>query len=295
LNDSGETNPIDVLSKFIATENIQELLGKINYTPQEPLRISLSGREVYFENAVKLGGRAQFISVEQELTLPKILSLAIVDSINPCALAVLILMLTAILTYNPEKKKNILLAGLAFISSVFVMYFLYGLIIVKFFQIIQSLTPVRVWLYKILGGVAIILGILNIRDFISYRPGRPITEMPLFLRPRVKKIISKITSPKGAFLVGAFVTLFLLPCTIGPYIIAGGILSILEILKTFPWLFLYNLIFILPMIIIVSAVYFRFKKIEDISKWKEQNIRYLHLTAGIIIVFLGIAMVFNFL
>jgi cytochrome c biogenesis protein CcdA len=115
--------------------------------------------------------------------------------------------------------------------------------------------------------------------------------MPLFLRPKVKKIISKITSPKGAFLIGAFVTFFLLPCTIGPYVIAGGILSALELLKTFPWLLLYNLVFVLPMIVIVGLVYFGFRKVEDVSSWKEKNIKYLHLLAGIIITLLGIIMV----
>ena len=45
------------------------------------------------------------------LTIAKIISLAIVDSINPCALAVLTLMLIAILTYNPKDKRNVLLIG----------------------------------------------------------------------------------------------------------------------------------------------------------------------------------------
>ncbi|GAG48195.1 unnamed protein product, partial [marine sediment metagenome] len=48
-----------------------------------------------------------------ELTLLQITSLAAIDAVNPCALAVLTLMLIAILTYNPKKKINILLAGFA--------------------------------------------------------------------------------------------------------------------------------------------------------------------------------------
>ena len=35
--------------------------------------------------------------------------------------------------------------------------------------------------------------------------------MPLKLRPRMKSIVKRITSPKGAFVIGLFVTLFLLP------------------------------------------------------------------------------------
>jgi len=145
----------------------------------------------------------------------------------------------------------------------------------------------------ILGAGAIVLGILNIKDFFRYKPGGLGTEMPMGLRPKVKKIISGITSPRGAFLVGAFVTVFLLPCTIGPYIIAGGILSALELIKTIPWLLIYNIIFVSPMVAITVIVYVGIANIENVSEWKDKNIRYLHLIAGAIILCLGIAMVFG--
>ncbi|OQX50765.1 MAG: hypothetical protein B5M53_11810, partial [Candidatus Cloacimonas sp. 4484_209] len=199
-------------------------------------------------------------------------------------------MLIAIITYNPKNKKNILLAGGAFSLSVFIMYLIYGLVIIRFFQIIQALTSIRLTLYKILGGVAIILGILNIKDFFYYKPGGLGTEMPMSLRPKVKRIISGITSPKGAFSVGLFVTVFLLPCTIGPYIVAGGILSAYELLAVLPWLLIYNLIFILPMVAITLLVYGGISTVENVSKWKDKNIRYLHFVAGTIIFLLGLAM-----
>ena len=230
-----------------------------------------------------------------ELTLTKIASLAAVDAVNPCALAVLTLMLIAILTYNPKKKRNILFAGLAFTASVYVLYLFYGLIIIRFFQVIQALTSIRLMLYMILGIFAIFLGILNLKDSIFYKPGGFLTEMPMGLRPRLKGIISGITSPKGAFTVGAFVTLFLLPCTIGPYIIAGGILSMLELLGTVPWLLFYNIIFVLPMLVITAAVYIGFTTVENVSGWKTRNIRYLHFIAGLIMLGLGILMVFGWI
>lgn len=230
-----------------------------------------------------------------EFTLSKVVSLAAVDAVNPCTLAVLTLMLIALFTYNPERKKNILLAGLAFIFSIYIMYLIYGFIIVKSFQFVSALTSIRFLLYKILGGLAILLGILNIKDFIKYKPGGVLTEMPMFLRPKVKKIISGITSPKGAFLVGVFVTLFLLPCTIGPYIICGGILSSFGLLKAIPWLLLYNLVFVLPMLAVVSVIYFGTARIEDVSGWKQRNIKYLHLIAGLIMLGLGLAMLFGWL
>jgi len=104
--------------------------------------------------------------------------------------------------------KKFIVGWTCFSASVFIMYLFYGLIIIKSFQLIQALTSVRVILYKILGGFAIILGMLNIRDYYLYRPGRLGTEMPIWMRPKLKKLIEKVTSPRGAFAIGLFVTLF---------------------------------------------------------------------------------------
>ena len=254
---------------------------------------NLPGKPKIYPETISTKTNSSKEIVPSELTLTKVLSLAAVDAVNPCALAVLILMLFAILAFAPKKRHNILLAGLAFTTSVFVMYFLYGLIIIRFFQLIQALTSFRLWLYRGLGLAAIILGILNLKDFLRYQPGGLLTEMPMFLRPKMKSLFFKVTSPKGAFVVGALVTIFLLPCTIGPYIICGGILCTLDLVETIPWLLLYNFIFVLPMLVITAACYIGFTTVEDVSGWKDKNIRYLHLVAGLIILGLGLAMLFG--
>lgn len=227
-----------------------------------------------------------------DLTLGKITALAAADAVNPCALAVLSLVLIAVLTANPENRKKVLLAGLSFTLSVYILYLIYGLILIQFFKtFINTVDSIKLYLYYGLGGLAIILGLLNIKDAISYKPGSIATEMPLFLRPKLKKIISGITSPKGAFIIGIFVTLFLLPCTIGPYLIASGILSYLDILKTLPWLLYYNIIFVLPMLAITFIIYIGFTTVENVSGWKERNIKILHLIAGLLLILIGLLMV----
>lgn len=302
----------DLLKELLFAESVLKTLKEGDYSTIESIPLALSGKEVEFDNAVVIGGavfewNGAGVAGEAngtgvfpvgggdaqpiELTWPKILGLAAVDAVNPCAFAVLTLMLLAIITYNPEDKRNLLLAGLAFVASVFVMYLVYGLVIIKFFQLIQALTAIRLVLYKALGFVAIILGLLNLRDFFHYRPGGFATEMPLSMRGPLKKLISGVTSPRGAFVVGAFVTVFLLPCTIGPYVIAGGILSAMELVKTIPWLLLYNAVFVLPMLFLTGVVYFGAASVENLSDWKDNNIRYMHLIAGAIILVLGLAMV----
>ncbi len=227
--------------------------------------------------------------ISETFTLSRITLLALADSVNPCAIAVLTMVLVSILIANPKNKGRILLSGILFSAAVFIGYFIYGAIIIQFFKLFaEFLKSSSLYIYKGLAILAMIIGALNIKDFFMYKPGGMATEMPIFLRPKVKKIISGITSPTGAFIIGFLVTLFLLPCTIGPYIVASGLLSEIGFLSALPWLIYYNLIFILPMIIITLIIYFGFAKVNDVSGWKERNIRKLHLIAGILLFMVGL-------
>jgi cytochrome c biogenesis protein CcdA len=226
-----------------------------------------------------------------DFTIGYILSLAFLDAINPCALAVIAMVLMKLLLKDPANKKQVLFGGLFFTIAVFILYFIYGILMVVFFSsALPETGNFANYVFKGFGMFAIILGLFNLKDFLKYNPGGFMTEMPLFLRPRVKSIIGKINSSIGAFIIGLFVTLFLLPCTIGPYIIASGKLSSLNFLSTLPWLFVYNLVFILPMLGITFLIYLGVTTVENISGWKENNIRYLHLIEGIILMILGILM-----
>jgi cytochrome c biogenesis protein CcdA len=117
--------------------------------------------------------------------------------------------------------------------------------------------------------------------------------MPMSFRPKVQKLISNVTSPVGAFLVGVVITLFLLPCTIGPYVILGNILSVNSVISSIPLLLLYNIIFIIPMLIITFVVYFGITEVQKVGEWKQRNIKYFHLVAGIILLALSVLMFFG--
>jgi len=232
----------------------------------------------------------------EEVSLYKLISLAATDAVNPCELAVLVILMTAILTKFPKQKKKALKSGLAFSSAIFIMYLVFGLVIILGFKFIISYTQIsEMWFYKFLGIIAIILGILNIKDAIKYGGGGFVMEVPMSWRPRMKRIIQGTTSIKGAFIVGLIVSFFLTPCTSGPYFVAGGILSNINLLNAIPYLLLYMIIFISPMVAITLFVYFGFMAVEDISGWRERNIKLLHWIAGLILFVLGIAMIFGWI
>ena len=307
------------IKNFIFADSTQEATNCIDKKLINPIKIETSSGDLEYDNAVKINGwilqwngemsettgESEDCNDEQEevpgdstnLSIGRIITLGLADSVNPCALSILALVLIAIVTYNPGSRKDILFAGLAFILSVIVMYFIYGILIVKAFEIINSITSIRQFLYGklglniILGIAAIILGILGLRDFFSYKPGSVGTEMPMFLRPKVSKLISKVTSPWAAFSIGLFVTVFLLPCTIGPYVILGGLLVDGGIGHALMPLLLYDIIFVLPMIAVVIVVYIGSRKAEQVKDWRDKNVRYMHLVAGVLMLIIGVLMV----
>ena len=226
----------------------------------------------------------------------RITSLALADSVNPCAIAVLTMVLITILVQNPEKRKKVLYGGMGFILAVYIGYMFYGAIIINFFKVFaEFLRENSIYLFNGLAIFAMIIGALNIKDYFVYTPGGLATEMPMFMRPYAKLTINKITSPLGAFIIGFLVTIFLLPCTIGPYVIASGLLSELGFLNALPWLLYYNLLFVLPMIVIVGLVYYGFSRVSEVSGWKERHIRKLHLAAGTLLFIVGFSLLMGWL
>jgi hypothetical protein len=228
---------------------------------------------------------------EPEITAGQIVTLAAVNAINPCALAVLVVILLAIITNNPGKRNQVLLAGLAFALSVFVFYLIYGILLVSLLSTVRGLTAFQTLLTRALGLVSMAIGILHIREYYAPGSDAALTGIPSGWKPRLGKLLNGITTPAGAFIVGGLVTLFLLPCNIAPYIIGCGILSVYGPLVALPYLLLYNLVFILPMLVITGIVYLGVARIGDVKGWREKNIGRFHLASGIIILAFGILLV----
>jgi hypothetical protein len=221
-----------------------------------------------------------------------IASLAAVDAVNVCALAVLIILITSVLTRFPENRKRMLRIALMFIGGIFSAYFVVGLLIVLGLESISGLGSLSgSWVYRAVGGIAIVLGILNLKDFFWYGGGGFKIEVPESWRPRMKRIIESTISPAGAYAVGLIVSLFLLPCALGPYFVAGGLLTGMPFLHAIPWLLVYNVVFVLPMLVISLAVYSGFAAIKDIEDWRQRNMRKLHLVAGAILGVIGVLVV----
>jgi len=221
------------------------------------------------------------VSGGANLTLLMVLGASLVDAINPCAFAVLIVLMSTVLASGQAKKA--LKAGLAFAASIFISYFLMGLGLYTALGRVGLSGAVM----KIIGWLAVVLGLLNLKDWLWYGKGF-LMEVPVSWRPNLKKLIRSVTSPLGAFMIGFLVSLFLLPCTSGPYVVILGMLAEKTLqIKAIGYLVLYNLVFVSPMILITWLVYKGFDP-EKVEALRKKHLKNLHLIAGIILIGMGV-------
>ncbi len=214
------------------------------------------------------------------LTLPLLIGAALADAINPCALAVLLILMTTAIASG--KKRRALLSGLAFTTAIFLSYLAMGLGLyhaLNYFSLSQSL-------YHLVAYLALLLGLLNLKDFFWYGKGFRM-EVPLSWRPKLKSLLYSVTGPVGAFLIAFLISLFLLPCTSGPYLVVIGMLSHKTTFNlAFRYLIVYNLVFVSPMLLITFGTYFGLN-LKQAEKLRSQHLHLLHLITAIILLVLG--------
>jgi cytochrome c biogenesis protein CcdA/glutaredoxin len=219
------------------------------------------------------------------LTLVVLLGAALADSVNPCTIAVMTMLLGVILT--TDGKKKVFAAALTFIGVIFISYLLMGL------GILHTITSTELTniFFSIVTVLALILAILEIKAYFDYSPGLLSVEIPMFLRPYMKDVISKATSIPGVAFAALVCSIFLLPCSSGPYLMVLGMLAQSVTLQGIFYLFIYNFVFVLPMLIIAVAIGLGKTNVDELGEFREQHIRKLHLFAGVLFFLLFLLLV----
>ncbi|NEW60090.1 cytochrome c biogenesis protein CcdA [Sulfurovum sp. bin170] len=221
-------------------------------------------------------------SSKHQLTIPVLIGAAIVDAINPCAFAVLLILMTTIMATKDRRKA--LYTGLAFSAAIFLSYLFMGL---GLYSVVASFETTHTFM-MIIGVIAILIGLFNIKDYFWYGKGF-LMEVPMSWRGKLKSLIKSVVNPLGAFFIGIVISLFLLPCTSGPYIVITSMLGHSEsFLHALTLLILYNIVFILPMLFITIGVSFGLD-INKAEELRQKNLQRLHLVAGVIMLLMGIA------
>jgi len=207
-----------------------------------------------------------------------VITTALVDSINPCAIGVLLLLLSTLLVMR-QTKSRMLIFGLTYIGAVFVTYILAGLGLTVFL----SQIPLVVAAYISIGVASIltIAGLVEIKDFLWYGKGFSLSISPTMAK-KIHEYATKMTFPSLLFL-GAFVAAVELPCTGGPYLAIILLLSQHFGLAAFGLLILYNLIFVLPLIVIL-IIFLIGTRVTSIKMWKQKYRAHMRLFTGLLLI-----------
>jgi cytochrome c biogenesis protein CcdA len=214
-------------------------------------------------------------------TLSVVIISAAIDSINPCAIGVLILMVSVVLSGKGSMRKLLFLGSL-YIGAIFVTYLVAGLGLIYFL----SSVPLYVaeYLALFVGTFVIAAGVLEIKDFFWYGKGFSLQIPPVFAA-MIHKYSQNVTVP-GVIFLGAFISAVELPCTGAPYLAIITLLSLNFDIYAFMLLILYNIIFVLPLIIILLLVAGGMK-VTKIKKWKQANKGYMRFAIGFMLIALG--------
>ncbi len=214
-------------------------------------------------------------------TLSVVIISAAIDSINPCAIGVLILMVSVVLGGKGSMRRLLFLGGL-YIFAIFLTYLIAGLGLIYFLSNVPLF--VAEYLALIVGTFVILAGLLEIKDFFWYGKGVSL-QIPPYFAEKIHKFSKNVTVP-GVIFLGAFIAGVELPCTGAPYLAIITMLSLNFNVYAFMLLVLYNIIFVAPLIVILLMVAAG-TKLSKIKKWKQSNKGYMRLAIGFMLIGLG--------
>jgi len=204
---------------------------------------------------------------------------------DPCGISVLLFLISQLILMS---RKRILIAGFLYSFVMFLTYlvFMCGLVSIPL-NIINSIRGFLIVLF-------IIWGILEAKDFFFYKAVFSL-EIPNFIKKYIFKFIQEATIP-AIILVGVLASIGEMPCSAGfsvfftlDYLPKHGITS----QSALPYLIVYNVFGIVPILLIALLIYYGLGKIEEIQKKREKISRVIHLIAGVLLLGIGLLMFFG--
>lgn len=227
------------------------------------------------------------------LSLPVLtLLLAGADGFNPCAFFVLTFLLAALLGLAGVRKKILLVGGI-FILFSGLFYFLFMAVLFNVFLLGKEIMILTI----IAGLIAIFAGLINIKDYFFFQKGISLTlprgrKLKFFERvAMLSKARSTLALVIGAAIIAGTVNIYELLCTFGFPMIYTRILTLRDLpsLQYYLYLIFYNLIYVIPLTVIVLI----FAATLGKRKFGQDWVRRLKLISGFMILFLGLVLVFQ--
>jgi cytochrome c biogenesis protein CcdA len=292
-NDTASSNPIpeyDITIEKISSVINDFLTGGI---------INDSDEDIYYRELDfffwKIVIDEEFIS---SFSLPVLtIILGGLDSFNPCAFFILIFLLNLLL-YARSRRRMILIGGIFILFSAF----LYAIFMFVLLGLILTLHQYLIFITIIAGSVALILGLMNIKDFFFYKKGASLS-IPDSKKPGLyKQMRDLVKNPKltasiiGTIILAATINFYELLCTLGlPWVFTTRLEDLLNsnlisISEVSTYIIFYNIVYVIPLILIVLIFIITLGK-RKLSEWHGQIMK---LETGIMLTLFGLIFLFDY-
>ena len=267
-----------ILNKVITKDNIDEYYEKEKITINESnIKIPLLGEINPKKVSIMLASAV----------------IGLVDGFNPCAMWVLIFLISMLINMKDRKKMWIL--GITFLVTSALIYLAF---MMSWLTIVVNFTNIKI-IQIIIGILAVLASLFNFRNYYNERKkdaGCQIVDESK--RKKTFAKIKKFTSEKSIFLsiIGVIglaisVNIVELACSAGLPVVFSNILAINNItgIKALLYLIVYILFFLLDDLIIFTIAMISFKVTGLTTKYT----KYSHLIGAIIMLLIGILMIFK--
>lgn len=188
------------------------------------------------------------------VNLPAVLGAGFIDGLNPCAIAVLLIFVSAILAAveratggSDAARRHVLIGGGAYVAGMYVTYFALGVGLLGTIFFLQETHLVG----RLAALVAIALGLLSLQEGLVPEWGQRLV-MPAMFHGTANRLARRV-APPALFLAGGLVGLCTVPCSGSVYLATVALLSQqATYLSGVFYLGLYNLMFVTPLLLLLA-------------------------------------------
>jgi len=227
-----------------------------------------------------------------QLPLPLLtMVIAGLDSINPCAFFVLLFLLS--LLVHAHSRQRMALVGGVFVFFSGFCYFLFMAAWLNLFLLVGHLA----WVTLVAGIVAVVIAVLNIKDFFFFKQGLSLSipddaKPKLFARMRrLLRAGSLLSLLGGTVVLAVAANSYELLCTAGFPMVFTRVLTLSSLTPTgyYGYLAFYNLVYVIPLAIIVTIFTVSLGN-RKLAEWEG---RVLKLVSGLMMLALGMVLLID--
>jgi len=228
----------------------------------------------------------------REFTLAGVMAAAVVDSINPCAIATLVFFIS-LLSAARIGAKRMLLAGGAFVAACFVTYLAIGVGLLHVLYRLTGVRALRLTVDAVMIAAMTVFAALSFRDAWRYRRTGKSADVSLKLPEGIQRRIHEIMRRGlrkrslilGGLGIGAAVTALESVCT-GQVYVPALVLMIKSgesVGRSAAYLVAYNVVFVLPLGILLALTCLG-TSTPVLVDWSRRNVVFSKVLLGLFFV-----------